>query len=221
MPPVAGQESSRPRILITGFSTFPGAPFNPTERLVGALSAAPASLGGLGEIHTEVLAVEYESVPQRIDALGSAFSPEVAIHFGLSEKARGFTLERRARNAIAPDRVDNTGAQPEATMIVPDGGDVDSRLPLQDIHDALVARRLPVSWSDDAGGYLCNYLFYLSCGRLRPAFAPEMAGFIHVPLLRPPGENRAGEALTFDDLVAGALVIIDVCVIAWRSRRAS
>lgn len=213
----AGQ---RPRVLVTGFSAFPGAPFNPTERLIGALDAAPASLGGLGEIRTEVLAVEYESVPQRVDAIGAEFSPDIAIHFGLSEKAAGFTLERRARNAIAADRADNAGARPEATLIVPDGGDVASRLPLDQIHDALVAQDLPTSWSDDAGGYLCNYLFYLSCGRLRPAFAPEMAGFIHVPPLKPLGEDGATQAMSHDELVAGALVVIETCVGAWRARRA-
>ncbi len=35
-----------PRLLITGFGPFPGAPENPTERLVKALAAEPAEAFG-------------------------------------------------------------------------------------------------------------------------------------------------------------------------------
>lgn len=216
MAALAGE--ARPRLLVTGFGPFPGAPVNPTEKLIEALAADPAALDGLAEFRTEVLPVEYAAVPGRLDALGAEFAPDIAIHFGLSAEAQGFTLEKRAQNVVATGRPDNAGDLPAETTIMPGGGDLAATLPLEPIHAALAAKGLPVSWSDDAGGYLCNYLFYLSCARLRAAFAPCMAGFIHVPPLRTPGEGGPANAMSLDELLAGALAVIETCVGEWQRR---
>ena len=76
----------------------------------------------------------------------------------------------------------------------------------------------PACLSDDAGDYLCNFLFYLSCGKHCPPFAPLQAGFIHVPLF---GTLLAGGARSFDlpVLVEGAAVICAACAKAWASEK--
>jgi pyroglutamyl-peptidase len=204
----------RPRILITGFSVFPGAPVNPTERLIEALAADPERLAAHGDLSLQVLAVEYASLPARLERIGATFPPDIAIHFGLSAKAEGFTLERLARNEIAQGRPDNAGAQPAAFKIAEGGANLPSSLPLADIHAALTQAGLPVSWSDDAGGYLCNFLFYLSRTGTCAGFAPPMSGFIHVPPLA--GEADApGNAITLDMLIAGAAAIVEACTASW------
>ncbi|TWH01285.1 pyroglutamyl-peptidase [Mesorhizobium sp. J18] len=209
--------SDRPRILVTGFSVFPGAPVNPTEKVIERLRGDAVWLARHGNIRLEVLPVEYGQIPGRLEALGNEFAPDIAIHFGLSAKAEGFTLERLARNEIAAGRPDNAGCLPELTQIVGGGGDIAATLPVKAIQEALVARNLPVSLSDDAGGYLCNYLFYHSCGQVCAGFAPDMAGFIHVPPLAD-GEAPLN-AMALQDLVAGATVIIDTCSAAWLAER--
>lgn len=203
-----------PRILITGFSVFPGAPVNPTERLIAALRADPSLLPVGADIRLEVLPVEYGIVPGALESLGRNFKPDIAIHFGLSVKATGFTLERLARNEIAANRADNSGAQPQAACIIDGAGHCSSTLPLDAIHAALFRENLPADWSDDAGGYLCNYIFYLSRSPDFPAFAPEVSGFIHVPPLK---ESEPGNphALPLADLVRGAALIVSVCARAW------
>lgn len=201
-----------PRILVTGFSVFPGAPVNPTEALMAELEARRPLLAHLGALRTEVLAVEYDAVPARLAAL-AAFAPDIAIHFGLAADAHGFRLERLARNALAP-RADNAGRRPPAAAIAPGMPDLPSALPLDALHAALAARGLPVSWSQDAGGYLCNYLFYLSRAGACAGFRPPMAGFVHVP---PLDEHAAApNALPRPALVAGALEIVRVCAQSWR-----
>lgn len=209
-----GAMPRRPRILVTGFSVYPGAPVNPTERLIAALDADPGELAVLGDLRFAVFAVEYDTLPGRLEETGSAFAPDIAIHFGLSERAEGFTLERLARNAISAEKPDNAGRTPPRTPIRAGGEDLASSLPLDAVHAALSARGLPVSWSDDAGGYLCNYLFYHSRGRLCAGFAPAMSGFIHVPPLLH-GETWPANAMTMDNLVAGARLIIATCAKAW------
>ncbi|MBO6719376.1 MAG: pyroglutamyl-peptidase I [Rhizobiaceae bacterium] len=206
-----------PRILITGFGPFPGAPENPTAKLVEAMRGNPVHLDGLGDIRTEILAVEYDTVPSRLAAIGAEFAPDIAIHFGLSARAEGFTLERLARNEIAADRPDNAGGQPREACIVEGGVGQPSTLPLEAIASALGKAGLPHSWSEDAGGYLCNYIFYLSRSPHFTGFAPAMSGFIHVPPLDGPGAPE--NAMPIGDLVAGAKVIVRTCAEEWKRAR--
>ncbi|MEX0955680.1 MAG: pyroglutamyl-peptidase I [Rhizobiaceae bacterium] len=208
----------QPRILITGFGPFPGEPVNPTENLIKALRDFPDIVAGCGVVRTEILDVEYGAVPARLAAIGAEFIPDIALHFGLSAKAEGFTLERLARNEIAADRPDNAGGQPRAAGIVEGGAAYPSTLPLEAIAAALSKAGLPFSWSNDAGGYLCNYVFYLSRSPHFTDFSPQISGFIHVPPLA--GEDTPAHAMALDDLVAGAAVVAAACADEWQKARA-
>jgi len=203
-----------PRILVTGFSVFPGAPVNPTEALVRRLQAEPPV--GPWDLRAEVLAVEYTGIGPRLEAIGRDFPPDIAIHFGLARSATGFRLERMARNEIRRDRPDNSGHQPEAFCIWEGGQHCVSTLPLETIARRLAAEGFPVIWSDDAGGYLCNYLFYLSASTHFPHFAPDMTGFIHVPPLAAGDRGETGR-FTLPELERGARIIIATCAEAWAS----
>jgi pyroglutamyl-peptidase len=211
-----GQGAARPRLLVTGFGPFPGAPVNPTEALIDALRADPGPAAGMAEIMLEVLPVEYETVPRRLAAIAESFRPDIAVHFGLSERAPGFTIERLARNEIAAGRPDNAGRLMEASCIVEGGDPLPTTLPAEEIGSALAAAGLPVTFSDDAGGYLCNYIFYLSCDRRCGAFAPDVAGFVHVPPLKPDAPDNP-HAMTLDEMARGARLILPLCVERWRT----
>lgn len=205
---------SDPRILVTGFGPFPGAPENPTEWLIGALGKTKSAQERGERLCMEVLPVEYEAAARRLEAIGQEFSPDVAIHFGLAQPAQGFRLERLARNANLANRPDNAGRDAPAPVIDEAGADIPSALPLEQIAERLSAEGLTFEWSDDAGGYLCNYVFYLSCSpSMCTAMNPAMAGFIHVPLLdlHKRGGQEALHSLSEDDLLRGALAIIDCC----------
>lgn len=197
-----------PRILVTGFGPFPGARENPTERMIAALGARPPALPAGAELRLEVLPVDYRAVPERLSALGKDFAPQIAIHFGLSLSAEGFRLERIARNGIRAEKPDVRGDPGRPGCIRDGAGDFASSLPLEAVHAALSAAGLPVAYSEDAGGYLCNYLFYLSRGHFCAGFAPGMAGFVHVPPLD-------SGAMTLDGMTAGAAAIIETCASRW------
>ena len=201
-----------PRVLITGFGPFPGAPVNPTEALIRRLESEPEHLAGLGDIRTAVLPVDYQAVPDVLAELGRTHSPDIAIHFGLDAKAHGFTLERRARNEIAAGKPDNAGNQADRACIVDGGEDCSSTLPLEAIADELDRARLPWSWSDDAGGYLCNYVFYLSRSSHFAELNPALSGFIHAPPLALDDRENPKNAMSLDDLTRGARLIVALCI---------
>lgn len=207
---------SSPRVLVTGFSVFPGAPVNPTEALVERWQSQPPVVDGMGALRAETLAVEYAGMSERLSEMGRAFSPDIVVHFGLAHAARGFRLERIARNSLANARPDNAGCLPEGSMICAGPETFRSTLPLEAIAQVLDADGLPVEWSDDAGGYLCNMVFTLSAARVCDGFAPVMTGFVHVPALD--GTQLAGNAkLTLDQLDRGGRLILDACVRAYRN----
>ena len=179
----ASGRKSLPRVLVTGFEAFPGAPVNPTETLVMRLRAKPPRIAGMGAFRAELLAVDYSAIGTCLSEIGRAFHPDIAIHFGLANGCNGFRLERVARNRYSEAKPDNRGFAPADGPICAGSAEIPSRLPLDAIHEALTDAGLPVEWSDDAGGYLCNTVFALSTASACDGFAPRLSGFIHVPLV--------------------------------------
>lgn len=206
-----------PRILVTGFSVFPGAPVNPTEALVSILREEPPESERIEAFRAEVLAVEYATVAGRLSAIGREFLPDIAIHFGLARDCAGFRLERMARNSHSHPRPDQAGRLPAGELICAGPDNLRSTLPLAEIAMRLADEGLPVEWSDDAGSYLCNTVFTLSLAHVCDGLRPAMAGFIHVPPLKE-AEPGNDDAMGIDDLVRGARVVIAACAEAWRMR---
>lgn len=205
---------SSPRVLVTGFSVFPGAPVNPTEALMTRWQSHPPVIEGMGPFRAETLAVEYAGMSERLSALGAGFAPDIAVHFGLAHAARGFRLERIARNSLVNARPDNAGSLPQSSVICAGPETFPSTLPLATIAQALEAAGLPVEWSDDAGGYLCNTVFTLSAAGVCDRFRPAMTGFVHVPALS--GTELGGNmSLTLDQLDRGGRLILETCVRAY------
>jgi pyroglutamyl-peptidase len=196
---------------VTGFSVFPGAPLNPTEELVARLRTKPPVLADMADFRAETLAVEYGTVARRLSEIGEAFAPDIALHFGLAAGCRGFRLERQAHNSHRRARPDNLGLMPDGQTIFPGPEFLQSTLPLEQIADALTAAGLPVEWSQDAGGYLCDMVFALSCGHACAGFRPTMSGFIHIPAIQ-----ELGPLGTMDEVVRGAGIIIETSCALWK-----
>lgn len=197
-----------PRMLVTGFEPFPGAPQNPTEALIAHFAGNPPALEA--EMRFAVLPVDYGTVSTALATHVDGFEPDIAIHFGLAQSAIGFRLEEVARNEIAAGRPDNSGGQPTASAICEGVSEIASGLPLDIIETRLRGAGLPVERSRDAGGYLCNYVFYHSCGGRVEGLAAPVAGFIHVPWIDTMRDAHApgAAAISFDELTTGAGIVM-------------
>ncbi len=214
---------TRPKLLLTGFSVFPGAPVNPTEALVRELRRQSGDIGAKCTFRTEVLDVDYSTIGDRLAAIAEEFVPDIALHFGLAAEAQGFRLEKFARNVVATDRPDNAGNYSGGTIAGSGPADFESTLPRTGIVEALTGNGLPAMLDDQAGDYLCNAVFYLSRSGRCGAFSPSMSGFIHVPQLPVDDGGISGDGvrLPLADLVRGACIVIDVCIDHWKRKRAT
>ncbi|MBX9924731.1 MAG: pyroglutamyl-peptidase I [Hyphomicrobiaceae bacterium] len=216
-------------ILLTAFGPFPGVAVNATALLVPRLAqrlrrAAESRSALLPDarftIHTLVLPTEWQRGPDRAEAAIRRLQPGLVIHFGVSAAATGFVIERCARN-VCQAHMDAAGNSPPSGSL----GSAETRranLPVTLIRERLAKAEvdaghgLPVTTSDDAGGYLCNAVLYRTLS-LPEAVRPQMAGFIHVPsALAGYGSNgRAadpGSPLDHAQFLTGGFHIISACL---------
>lgn len=205
-------------LLITGFTPFPGAPENPTAELVGWAKEGLLNVPEGWQLVALLLETEYEKSIADLESALTRLKPQALIEFGLSAKAVGFTLEKVARNEITARQPDNKGAGSTAGPINETGPDtLPTGLPVQDIFKVLKNADLSVGLSDDAGGYVCNHLFYRTRNSTNPA-RPKTSGFIHIPYLEPQRDRLAAKgeikpglaALSEADLIRGVELILEV-----------
>ncbi len=215
-------------ILATGFAAFPGAPENPTAWAMEELERSGWQPSG-ARLVTRTLPVKFDLWGSVFSPLLEATKPDAVISFGLSAKAVGITLESTARNTVAIDRPDFTGACSSSACVSDNGPAVlPTHLPLSAISQALRARDIPLARSDSAGDYLCNLLFYRLMEQAGAGGA-RVAGFVHVPYLDLQARRliAAGAVpdgvftLSETQLLDGVQTIIEVCAASLNDTNAS
>ncbi len=157
--------SPRPQtILLTGFGPFPGVAENASALLVERLAASAQKKFPRRRIVADVLPTEWAAAPKQLEQLYARERPNLALHFGVSERAKGFVIETRARNECryAPDA---RGARPpRAASPRQRTSALGVSIPAKRIVARLSALSIPAELSDDAGAYLCNaVLFHALC----------------------------------------------------------
>jgi pyroglutamyl-peptidase len=176
------------RVLVIGFEPFGKNEVNPSQLIAEELDGV-------------VLPVSYaRSAGELAHALGER-DPDVVVCFGLADDRDAITPERFAHNldeAATTDNDDASGSGAEIDVAGPIA--YRSTLPVDEIVAALRAREIPAAVSRDAGGYLCNHVFYVLMHTLKPG---RMGGFVHVPPL---------DVLPRDRLAEAARVIVETCV---------
>lgn len=215
--------SEKLRVLLTGFGPFPGAPHNPTQPLVARLTRLrrPA-LDGV-EISSHIFPVTYAAVDRQLPEVLAKVKPDALLMFGLAARTPFLRIETRARNAV--------------TMLWPDAANTRSskrgiagnaEAMTFGLHTARLLRAARLTGIDarasrDAGAYLCNYLSWRAIENVR-AGGPQLAAFIHIPLLARSGavHRKGATRITLEELVdAGEGMLMEMVRLARRNAVAS
>ncbi len=199
-----------PIVLVTGFSPFPSAPLNPTAWLIDRLRNDAWHPKGV-RLSPHVLPTRFDVFETTLQPLITELAPAAVVSFGLSAKAKGVTLERFARNAVAEGWADVAGVCAANTTLDPAGRSLRaSTLPLAAAAQRLEDAGVPWEWSEDAGDYICNLVFYRTLGSCAQSGAPS--GFVHVPytdtMARTLNLDGAHATLSEDQLLAGAKAVL-------------
>jgi len=175
------------RVLVTGFEPFGGAARN-TSQVVAE---------GLGGV---VLPVSFARAAEALRAAVRAADPEVVVCFGQADRDV-VSVERFAHNLDCAESEDNDGAV-SAREIDPDGPVAyRSTLPVDELVVSLLGAGIPAQASRDAGGFLCNHVFYVLMRLLEQTRPGTVGGFVHVP----------AEGLAPERLVEAGRVIVATC----------
>lgn len=212
---------NKPCILITGFQPFPGAPYNPTEKLVERLLRLRRSAFDNIERVGHIFPVTYSAVDRELPALIEAHRPDALLMFGLATRTPFVRIETRARNTITQIWPDAEHTRVLSRTIV-GGADTTRRFGPHTFKLLRAAQRAGVDAhaSLSAGYYLCNYLSWRAIESTRAEDGPRLAAFIHVPLVpRDPAERRSPRPVTIEQLVdAGEAILMTMTALTIRSR---
>ncbi|KAL2511780.1 Peptidase C15 [Abeliophyllum distichum] len=194
-----GSEGPAPPVTIhvTGFKKFNGVAENPTETIVNNLQdymmkrGLPKGLilGSFTILETAgqgALVPLYQTLQSAVNQDVNVSNPRrvIWLHFGVNSGATRFAIEHRAVNEATFCCPDEIGWKPQKVPIVPADGAIsrvrETCLPVEDITDALAKMGYEVRTSNDAGQFVCNYVYYHS---LRFAEQNGIKSlFVHVPL---------------------------------------
>ncbi|XP_061366259.1 uncharacterized protein LOC133309493 [Gastrolobium bilobum] len=185
-------------VHVTGFKKFHGVSENPTETTVNNLTeymkkkGLPKGLiiGSCSILDTAgqgALVPLYQRLQTAISSKDSESSNSnkiIWLHFGVNSGATRFAIEKQAANEANFRCPDEMGWKPQKVPIVPSDGGIsrtrETSFPVVEITQALAKKGYDVMMSDDAGRFVCNYVYYHS---LRFAEQNGIKSlFVHVPL---------------------------------------
>ena len=192
------------RVLVTGFEPFGGSSVNPSQQLVDALDA---------DVAKALLPVSYARTADALRAAVREHEPDVVICFGQASGRSAISIERFAHNLDEATTTDNDEAPGSGAAIDPDGpAAYGSSLPVDELVEALRAEGIPAAPSRDAGGFLCNHVFYVLMRTLEEERPGARGGFVHVPLLPEQALATDDPSMQLETLVRAAGVIVRTCV---------
>lgn len=164
-------------VLVTAFTPFGG------RRTNASLLALRCLRRDLPWLRTRVLPVDSALAPLRLRRALREVSPAALVMLGEAGGSAALRLETTAWNLLDFRIPDAAGRQPIGVPIRPGGPEFHrATLPLDRLHDALLALGHSVSRSDDPGRYLCNQLMFEALDHIARRDAPCQAGFVHLPL---------------------------------------
>lgn len=193
------------KILVTGFEPFAGAALNPSQLIVERLAGEPG-------IETVILPVEYDAAVARLqEKLVELPSVAAIVCLGQAEGRTAISFERQAVNQDNARLADNGGNVRVETPIDLDGEDaLATTLPIERMIAAVGAAGIAAEFSDGAGTFVCNHLFYRLQQITRTTGVPS--GFVHVPLVTEQALEFEGKfTMPLNDMVLGiksALAVI-------------
>ncbi|XP_040375179.1 pyrrolidone-carboxylate peptidase isoform X2 [Rosa chinensis] len=183
-------------INVTGFKKFQGVAENPTEIIVNNLKTyvekrglpSGLTLGSCTILETAGVGASpalYKAMESGISKTDSNTNDQVVwLHLGVNSGAMKFAIERQAVNEATFRCPDEFGWQPQQFPIIEADGEIsrarETSCSIDAILKILKKKGFDVAVSDDAGRFVCNYVYYHS---LR--FAEEKGHkslFVHVPL---------------------------------------
>jgi pyroglutamyl-peptidase len=195
--------NAAPTILVTGFEPFGGETVNASweaaHRLEGWAHGQFAAVA-------RMLPCAYDaSVIEFIRAI-ETLRPDAVMMTGQAARRAAVSVERFARNLDDAPAPDNRGALRRAVKIA-DGAPerLEATAPVGEIARAIREAGYPARVSTNAGGFVCNHLYFGALQHLSGLGRAIPAVFLHLPATPEQTPPRASKTRLSADAAADAL----------------
>lgn len=153
------------KLLITAFGPFQEFTKNPSELVLkewiekGVVQQNPNF-----DINFEILPVSYSSV-DKFQEIWKNTHYDLIIHLGVASNETKMRLEVVAKNLKLGKDID--GLSPNSIPIIQGAQDAKTQIPISILNQLCEKYPSKIRISDDAGTYLCNYVYYQSMTRAK------------------------------------------------------
>ena len=193
-------------IVLTGFTAFAGVDVNPSEKIIQYIQAQEVD-----DVVAEVLPVTFQTAGERIRELIRDHQPHAVMMLGVAGGRDAINLERFALNINDATVPDNSGKRVSGQEIVPDGATAyRSTLPLEMMKAKLESLEIPVVYSNHAGAYVCNHVFYCARHAIDTNGLNIPCGFIHIPMMQEANHEGASVGLPLQTMIDATVACLDV-----------
>jgi pyroglutamyl-peptidase len=199
-------------ILVTGFEPFGGETVNASWEAAQKLE---------GWRHDDTVAVArllpcaYDASVKKLISAIETLRPDALLMTGQAARRAVVCVERFAHNLDDATAPDNDGALRRALRISRAAPEwLETTASVRTIARAITGAGIPARVSRDAGGFVCNHLYFGALQYLSDKRSAIPAVFVHLPVTpeqAPPGANekRLTPAEASDALRAAATAILD------------
>lgn len=167
------------KILLYGFSGYLNFTRNPSRELVREMSRQqwPGH-----EVTSIIFKVSYADVREQVLKVLKKGPFDAVVGFGLAPGGSLIRLEQAARNMCASPKPDRDGKTMRRRVILRKQPEVyRTSVKLFNLRKMLLKENIPAVISKDAGGYLCNFTYYLMSHHLRQNGSSAPCLFVHIP----------------------------------------
>ena len=217
------------RVLVTGFGAFSDHAVNPTESLVQAWPATMevrdpwTDASETVEVETRLLSVDASGAAETSQRLSDGIRWDAVLHLGLCGTCTHARLEWMGRDRLTMRVPDNAGRHVRDAPITGLG---DFAAGVDRGRFDLAQCDPDATWSEDAGGYVCNETLHQTLAACSRIASPPPVLFLHIPSEAHWGLDRSRsmaeavlERMLFPpiiDVAAGALFENEAVLVARR-----
>ncbi len=164
------------KLLLTGFDSYGGKKSNISEQIANHIDQE-----AIPGIATKVLRTSYYDSETQVKELIETLRPAILLLTGETSRTAALRIELKARNADSQTVADNDNIIGRSPIIRSAPDEYDSTLPIGEIRARLDELEIPNEYSEDAGAYVCNHVFYTARHFIASRRLPVLCGFMHIP----------------------------------------
>jgi pyroglutamyl-peptidase len=200
-------------ILVTGFEPFGGEAINASWEAARKLDGW--NVGEFAAV-ARLLPCAYDASVKELVRAMEILRPEAVLMTGQAARRGVVSVERFARNLDDAAAPDNLGALRNAVAISAGAPErLEAAAPVKAIAGAIREAGIPARVSRNAGGFVCNHLYFRALQYLRDEGRATPTVFVHLPATpgqAPPAASarRLTAAEAAKALKAAAAALVDV-----------